>query len=101
MSDDRDLAPIPGSSPLPWLANAVAAALALIGLVVVGLISLGRDDLGPTLTGLVVVLVICGIGAAITFVQRRDYLRAVRNGDVIERRKWDASDIDGPNTYLP
>lgn len=38
-----------------------------------------------------------GLGA--TWMQRRDYLRKVRNGDVIERRKHDASDVPGPNTY--
>lgn len=99
MAQDRDLAPVPGSSPLAWVTLAVMSGLALVGLIVVALASLRRDDLGPTAAGLGIVLAICGLGLGFTWMQRRDYLRKVRNGDVIERRKSDGSDVPGPNTY--
>lgn len=99
MADDSDLAPVPGSSPLAWVTLAVLSGLALVGLIIVALASLSRDDLGPTASALGVVLAVCGLGLGFTWMQRRDYLRKVRNGDVIERRKADGSDAPGPNTY--
>ena len=99
MADDRDLAPVPGSSPLALAVFAVMCGSALLGLVWAGIASLSRDDLGPTLIGLGVMLAVSALGLGATWMQRRDYLRKVRNGDVIERRKHDANDVPGPNTY--
>ncbi len=99
MTDERNLAPVPGDSPWGWVTMAVLSALALVAFMVVGFISLDREGLGPTLIGLIVILAVSGIGLGYLWLQRQDYLRKVRNGDVIERRKWDGSDVPGPNTY--
>jgi len=93
---DPDLAPIPGRSRLGLVAFAVFLGLSVCGLVATGIASFFNPDLGLTLIGLTVAVVISAAGFVYALIVRRNYLRDVRNGAIVERRLWSGADLLPP-----
>ncbi|GCD18605.1 MULTISPECIES: hypothetical protein [Cellulomonas] len=93
---DRGTSPIPGEDRLTLVVMAVmtgiAAVWTVVGLVVALAASAGWAVFWVGF--LVLVIALLGLGWAV--VTRREYLRKVRNGDVIVREPWSGADLLPP-----
>ena len=74
----------------------VFLGVAIAGLIAALIASAFVSGLEPTVTTAVVFLVVSAIGFVVVFAQRRNYLRDVRLGRVIEREAWSGADLLPP-----
>ena len=90
ISDEVVYAPLLGAVAIAvWVAGRPGVIAALISSAFV-------SGLGPTVTTAIVFLVVAAIGFVVVFAQRRNYLREVRLGRVIERETWSGADLLPP-----
>jgi len=89
---EDELEPIRGQSRVLLVVTAVMLGIGVVGLVATLIGSLTSNllaaDLEPTAIGLASYTGVAAIGFVIALVQRRAYLRDVRNGRVVVRRPW-------------
>jgi hypothetical protein len=80
--------PVPGESRLLLVSCAVLLGFGAVATIVALVASTSVPNLETTVLGAVSILVVSALGFLYALWQRRDYLRKVRSGEVIERRPW-------------
>lgn len=93
---DRGTSPIPGESRLFLVTMVVFTAMSGVWLLIVLMFML----FGGLAPDALIAPVLLGAASAIGWfwarVQRREYLRKVRNGDIIVRERWSGADLLPP-----
>ena len=93
---DRGTSPIPGESSLALVALSVLLGLSAAGLIAVLIAGAFVSGLEPAVITAVVFFAVALVGFVVVLVQRRNYLRDVRLGRVIEREPWSGADLLPP-----
>jgi hypothetical protein len=93
---DRGYSPLPGETPLALITLSVLLGISTAALLAALIASAFVAGLGTTVVAAVVCFTVAAIGFVVVLVQRRNYLRDVAIGRVVEREPWSGAELLPP-----